>query len=395
MRTLLTREGKQWVKEGIISEEQFQNIINRYEVEKKSTILPILASILIGLGVLTFIASNWDGIPHLVRVLLILAVMIGFYLAGEKAHLKGNHRIGNGLIGIGVISFGAGIILLGQMFHFQSYDAKPFVFWAIASLLVVQLRRSKYLLLLSILIVTVGQAYSFVSFSSFSYILALLLLFGIGHFIFHRPDEISSVFFSLSYLVTALLFIIQLDLNYHYLFVFYLTMYLISDFMKHKIKRSLQLSMLIGAVMVTIFTIFWMNSFMQEEMFIGNGSLLYPVLITILLVLFILRKRKSFDLADGLLFLPVFYIGIMVDVLYLLLLFGYSICLLLIGYQKHQTEKVTFGTVLFLISAFIGYVQLAWDFMPKSLFFLIGGIILFMLSWFLEKNRRKLVKGAN
>jgi uncharacterized membrane protein len=395
MRNLIIREGKSWVKEGIISEEQFDKIINRYQPDKRSNLLPILASILIGLGILTFVASNWNGIPHLARVLLILVVMIGFYVAGEKAQMRGKQQLGNGLIGIGVIAFGAGIILLGQMFHFQSYDAKPFVIWGIASLLVVQLWRSKFLLLLSILIITVGQAYSFMTFSSFSFILALLLLFGVGHFIFHRPDEATSVFFSISYLMNALFFIIDLDLNYQFLFVFYLALYLLSDLIKKEgIRHSIQLTMLIGAVVVTIFNVFWIDSFIYEDSSFTNGLIVNGVLITILLVLFVFRKRRTPDFVDGLLFLPVFYVGEMGAVLYLFLLFAYSIFLLIVGYQKHLPDKATLGTVLFLISAFVGYVQLAWDFMPKSLFFLIGGIILFMLSWFLEKNRRKLVKGA-
>jgi uncharacterized membrane protein len=193
----------------------------------------------------------------------------------------------------------------------------------------------------------------------------------------------------------ALLFTIYHEINYQILFLFFLVFYLLSDFVrKENIKKEIKLSMIIGAVVVIIFNVFWLNSFVTEATSFNNGLIVYGILITILLALFILRKRNTMDLADGLLFLPLFYIGYAVEVIYLFVLFGYSICLLLIGYQKHQTDKATIGTALFLISAFVGYVQLAWDFMPKSLFFLIGGIILFMLSWFLEKNRRKLVKGA-
>jgi uncharacterized membrane protein len=395
MRNLIIREGKQWVKEGIISEEQFENIVNRYNPEKRSNLLPILASILIGLGVLTFVASNWNGIPHLARVFLIVIVMIGFYVSGEKANKRGNQQLGNGLIGCGVISFGAGIILLGQMFNFQSYDARPFIIWGLASLVVVQLWRSTFLLLLSILLITVGQVYTFTSFSSYSLILALLLLFGVGHFIYHRPAEVTTVFFSISYLLNAVLLIIEFDLNYQLLFVFYLGLYLLSDFMKKEsIRQSMKLTTLIGAVAVIVFNVFWLDSFFYGNSAFTNGLLVNGITITILLLLFIIRKRKSPDFIDGLLFLPVFYIGEVASALYLLILFVYSICLLLVGYQKHLADKATLGTGLFLVSSFVGYVQLAWDFMPKSLFFLIGGTILLFLSLFLEKNRRKLVKGT-
>jgi uncharacterized membrane protein len=395
MKKWLKREGTKWVEENIISEAQLEQLLNRYEQERSTNMLSILASILIGLSILTFIASNWDGINYLARVALILIVMCGFYIAGERVHRKGNARLGNGLLGIGVISFGAGIILLGQMFHFQSYDTKPFIFWSLSSLLVVQLWKSRFLLLLSIAIVTVGQIYSMFQFSSFSIILGLLLLFGIGHFIFHRPDALLSVAFSISYLVSSLLLVIGHELNYQYLYLFYLALYLLSNLVKNKeLTRPIQLSMIIGAVLVTIFNIFWLDLFITYEQDPMNGMAVYAVLIAVLLLFFFMMKRKTFDVIDGVMFLPVFYIGTGVDYFYLLILFVYSICLLYIGYREELTEKATFGTILFLIAAFVGYIQLAWDFMPKSLFFLIGGAILFVLSWVLEKRRRSLVKGV-
>lgn len=390
MRNLMSREGKKWVEEGIISSEQYERIVSRYKPEKRSNLLPIFASILIGLSILTFIASNWDGIPHLVRVLIIVVGMTAFYISGEMFHRRGNSSIGEALIGIGVISFGAGIILLGQMFHFQSYDARAFIIWALAALFIVQLWKSKYFLLLAIVIITVGQLYSFISFSSFSYVLALLLLLVVSHFAYHRPHMATSVSFSISYLLHALFFVIHFDLNYQYLFAFTLVLYLISDLVKlPSIRDAVKNTALIGSIALIIFNVFWLDTGLLEE----KGSLVYAGIIVLLLILFILRKRTTLDLADGLLFIPLFYMEEAGGVLYLLVLFIYSICLLLIGYQRHHADKATFGTVLFLLSSIVGYIQLAWDFMSKSLFFLLGGIVLFILSWFLEKNRRKLVKG--
>ncbi|KAA0547644.1 DUF2157 domain-containing protein [Bacillus sp. BGMRC 2118] len=390
MRNLISREGKQWLKEGIITEEQYHKIINTYEIEKKSNLLPILASILIGLSILTFIASNWDGISQLARVFIIVIGMTTFYVTGELFHKKESRVIGNALIGIGVISFGAGIILLGQMFHFQSYDARAFIIWAIAALVVVGLWESKYLLLLSILIITVGQLYSFVNYSSFSYLLALLLVVGVSHFVYHRSALSASIALSISYMIQSLLLIIHLELNYQYLFVFAFVLYLISHLIRaNAIQKSIKNTALLAAIAVSIVNVFWIDSGIVEE----NGSILYLFVIAVLFIMLYLLKRNSIDLIDGVLFLPLFYIEDIAGVLYLLILFIYSICLLTVGYQKHHTDKASFGTVLFLISAFLGYIQIAWDFMPKSLFFLLGGLILFILSWFLEKNRRKLVKG--
>ncbi|MMZ62533.1 hypothetical protein D1872_247470 [compost metagenome] len=77
--------------------------------------------------------------------------------------------------------------------------------------------------------------------------------------------------------------------------------------------------------------------------------------------------------------------------MYLLILFVFSGYLLWIGYREDWSNKVNAGTLLFLFSTFIGYIQVAWDFLPKSLFFLVGGLLLFALNAFLQRQRRKLL----
>lgn len=395
MRKWLVKEGKEWVRDNIITEAQLEAILTRYEKEKASNLLPIFASILIGLGILSFIASNWSGIHDLVRVAIIIIVMTGFYVAGERAYRKGNERLGNGLLGIGLISFGAGILLLGQMFHFQSYDGRPFIFWALAGLLLVQIWNSKFLLVLTTFIITIGQLYTSFQFSSFSYILGILLVLGVLHFVYHRPYKWMTVIFSISFSIQALLLVVHEGWNYHYLFLFFLTFYLIAGVLKkNEVTKPIQLIMLVSAVMVSMFTIFFYDSSVPLDELFNTELIIYGLLNVGLLVVFYLIKRKTHDGSDFILFLPVLFAGAFIDVLYLLLLFIYSISLLLIGYREELTDKANFGTLLFLLSAFLGYVQLAWSFMPKSLFFLLGGIILFILSWFLEKRRRNLVKGV-
>ncbi|WP_246938659.1 DUF2157 domain-containing protein [Bacillus pinisoli] len=395
MKKWLVKEGEQWVKDELISKEQLEAILKRYTNKKSSNLLPIFASVLIGLGILSFIASNWDGIHDLVRVGIIITSMTGFYVSGDRAHKRGNDTLGNGLIGIGLLSFGAGIFLLGQMFHFQSYDGRPFIFWGLAGLLIVQLWKSRFLLLITMIIVTVGQLYTFSQFSTFNYVLGVLLLFGVGHFVYHRPNHIITVLFSLSFSIQALLLIIHQGWNHQFLFVFFLGLYLLGDVVKKKeITKPVQMIMLVASVILAMFNIFFFDSFIPFDEFTNPELIIYGVLIISLLILFFVKKRKTPDLSDFILFLPVMFLGVMVDVLYLLLLFIYSISLLIVGYRDELTDKATFGTVLFLLSSFIGYIQLAWSFMPKSIFFLFGGIILFILSWFLEKRRRVLVKGV-
>ena len=54
--------------------------------------------------------------------------------------------------------------------------------------------------------------------------------------------------------------------------------------------------------------------------------------------------------------------------------------------QEQNPDRVTLGTVLFIITTAVAYFKLTWGFMDKSLFFLLGGILLLSLSWYLRRR---------
>ena len=47
---------------------------------------------------------------------------------------------------------------------------------------------------------------------------------------------------------------------------------------------------------------------------------------------------------------------------------------------------MTLGIVLFILTMAVAYFKLTWGFMDKSLFFLLGGILLLGLSWYLQRR---------
>jgi uncharacterized membrane protein len=99
--------------------------------------------------------------------------------------------------------------------------------------------------------------------------------------------------------------------------------------------------------------------------------------------------------ADGYqlaLFLPFVYLEAWTDMsflFYLIAVFGFSLLLLLRGYDVESRMRVNLGTFLFLLSCFFAYAKLTWGFLDRSLFFLVGGLLLFGLSWFLNQRRKR------
>ncbi|MCM3717527.1 DUF2157 domain-containing protein [Fictibacillus phosphorivorans] len=402
----MRHEGQKWVEEKIITPDQLEQIVARYpdskEIRKPAGILPVLASILIGVGILSFIASNWSEISPLARLGLLLLIMISFYTVGDMYLKKGNETLGTSLNLLGIVSFGASIILLGQTFHLTATDARLFVFWSLPALFYLFRDRHKlYIFFLAVLTIG-GQLYSMGEFDSFSYFLFAIFLISIGGFVYLYPRTLEIWLFTIGLSIQAFLFVIIEDLNLLWFFLFGFALYTASMWINRTLfKRSFKrVGSLIGFAYAYGLYFTLTNEFLADLEF-PNAALFLPPLILIF-VLAALKKRNgstnppSWEL---LIFIPYFYLAKVADplltgLLYLVVMFAYSGFMLADGYKKESRSQINLGIVLFLLVCLMGYFNLAWAFMPKSVFFLIGGILLFILNAFLQRKKKQILKNG-
>ncbi len=138
----LEKEAKRWLEEGIIDPQQRDRILQRYQLMRRAeekagpakliTTVSILGSLLVGIGIILFIASNWALIPRWAKLLLIFTSMLGsyglgFYFRFEKRTYP---RVGASLILLGSLIFGAGIFLIAQIFHIKAHEPNGLLLWA-------------------------------------------------------------------------------------------------------------------------------------------------------------------------------------------------------------------------------------------------------------------------
>ncbi|REJ08421.1 DUF2157 domain-containing protein [Halobacillus trueperi] len=394
-RDHLVKESKKWVENAIISEGQREQLLERYPKKQNKPVLLTFAALFIGLAFLTFVASNWSYLTDLGRMVILLASLTAFYLSGDWVYRKKSKRVGTSLILIALLIFGSSIFLVGQMYHYTSYSAFPFFLWSIVALGLFLIFKDDSFFYATLVIMTVGQLYSGLVFQHFHIWLALLFILGLGWFVLSSRKVTQLAAFGVSYTLHAVILVFSEGMPYYWLIAFFLLLYVVEDFLLEKgnVRVFKTLSILSVFTMLVLQVFFLGNEYVGE---LTESSLYFFLAWAILFFFSVVRSAMSstnYYWIDLLLFVPVFRFEAG-DMLSLLILFLYALLWLISGYQQEVSRWVNKGTIAFLLTTFIAYFQLAWDFMDRSLFFLIGGVLLFALSYFLEKKRRTIHKGG-
>ncbi|MEO1593528.1 MAG: DUF2157 domain-containing protein, partial [Cyanobacteria bacterium J06632_22] len=139
-RQQLRQEAEQWRQDGWIDTELYQRLAERYHfthLEPSANgrfvaILLGLGGILLGLGIITFVAANWQVWPRSFRVALLMALFIGVNVGGfylwQHSALR---RLGHGLLLTGGLVLGANMALMSQMFHQSGQAYELYFVWGL------------------------------------------------------------------------------------------------------------------------------------------------------------------------------------------------------------------------------------------------------------------------
>lgn len=167
-RRQLRQESEQWWDEGLIDAQLYGKLAERYEFEEIesqargqfTTVLISLGGILLGLGVITFVAANWTVWSREVKVILLMVTFlaintIGFYLWRSPAK-NGLQKLGAALLLLGGLTLGANISLVSQMFHQTGELYQLCLVWGLAVWLMGLSLAMPALSILSLLLVGFG-----------------------------------------------------------------------------------------------------------------------------------------------------------------------------------------------------------------------------------------------
>lgn len=151
---VLSEESAAWVDEALITAEQRERLLARYEPAEPArshvtTIIAWLGAAIVALGVTLVVATNWSAIPTLVKIvtgesLLVLLFGLGYWLRfGGLQRTK----TGEAVLLVASAVFLGNLVLVSQQYHIETNPSRFFLaLWLSVAALPYLLRSRAYAL---------------------------------------------------------------------------------------------------------------------------------------------------------------------------------------------------------------------------------------------------------
>ncbi|WP_042346518.1 DUF2157 domain-containing protein [Bacillus massiliigorillae] len=319
--------------------EQYYVVENQQKQVSWHTFLWI-GAVLVGIGFLTFIASNWSALSALVKYLFIFFGVIGFYVAGRGTE-NSLPRTARSFYYLGGFLFGAGIFLVGQTFHLGGAVYTAFLFWAVGIIPLAYYLKDRVVLGLAIIFLLF---YSLQIYGQGELPLALLVIVPLIYYINHTTMYKSSALFFLNSIL--------------------LTHFLHSALWHFGVNQFV----IVLLLFVLGIIICWRAFAAYKEAMSTFGYILHGVYGIVLTMPSVWEYVFSPAVSQ--------ILAIIFAIIY-----GLSIILLI-------RKGILLPIVILcgLITRF--YIDISYDFLPKSLFFILGGALLIIFGIWFERSRR-------
>lgn len=370
-----------WLNEGLIDHLTAQKMLDEIKDDKakaRSVKINItiytIAVILIGLGVITFIAAN-DWIlkllnsSNLLKIFLMSVITIASFWGGYKLRYEKQNfpKLGDALIVLSSLLIGGTYGLIGQIYHINANSSAIMFLWLISVLPIAYLFKSYAVNIISIVLMILGFIFFYVElaldtdliWTIFVPISLGILLYSLGNIpiILNKYNKFSlsyKVVGAISLFITLLILTCSVEYSYHITSVYYI----------------------LPIVMLIIFNM--LNYMLQKS---SNTLLKIETIAMIILslALLLLLILSNINTTIVILFANIFIIA--------MLCFGFNY-----GYKFEQEKIIGTTNWMLILYLLVNYCRWGWSFMDKTLFFLFGGTCLLMLGLYLEKRKKEIVR---
>lgn len=335
-----------WLKENQkIDEKVYKEILSEYVLKENANfirIVLIIGAVLIGLGIITFIGSNWLYLSRPEKFLIIIIFYLTSAFFSFKTRIK-YPKTSRSLVYLTLLIYGSGVFLILQMFSFSLDYAYGFLYFALGILPAAILFKDNLIFIADtiIFIIFINTYYNF---HQYPYI--ILIIIPLLYFINTKYLDLSWNILSINILTINSLIILLNKFEFKTLSVLLMIFLAGLLFFYLPYKRNLLFNRFTGIMLIGTAGIYITIPGVWQDTSISifeNNSKLITVVYSILFMLYLLYLTKKQNL--------------------IALVF---ICILIFRY----------------------YVDTLYNFLPKSMFFIIGGAILMFFGFYFERLRK-------
>ena len=385
-----------WRESGLISDEQSESIIN-FEAAPEAPIrlgvrfsrlivvLSTLGAILIGAGIISFVAANWQGIPAIAKLgFLIVGQTATYLVAYQFQFVRGYPRVGGAIMFAGAAWFGANVFLVAQSYHLSTDNPDLLIWWFIGVLPLAYIARSKAITVMAVGIFVVGISWKAASQTddAVSGLLVTSILLFVGAAIYSvglaHMQRASAKFFAAPYMVGGAL--LAIIVTYMFTFAGFVNDYERNSALENFEVPSGYIALAAVVSAITIVSLMVANWKLVRSEKRLSVRLAEPAIITLTIIAGWFMSIHMFESAAP-------YV-ILFNLLLIIQIFG----IIGLGVINKREAFVNIGIVFFVIDLSTRYIELTVDMLGTSLAFIIGGLLLLGVGYSMERARRRLLR---
>ncbi len=403
-------------------------------------VFAVLGVLLVGAGVILFFAANWQEMAKITKIAVLVGALIATHVAAGLSLARPGRASGavaHALLLLGIILFGANIILIAQIYHIDRHYPDAILVWSLGALLVACLVPSEIALVAGLLLGLLWSGFETLDFGRHIHWPFLVLWLATVPLIWRnrwvwgaRATMITLILWSILTFYWGFewrdrslerVFLAQVVL-FGFLTLFWLLHVAVRRDAVSRVADAARLPALVGALLAFLALTGRYHYGLRSGSWLEGDSPPIASAAAGWVVASLVAMASSFaaaawarrragarangpsavigfvllgliclaslsNLARGLEMVPVLGIYIAFNVLFC----GGLVWLIHQGYRQGDTAIVNTAFVFFAVLVLQLYFDTFWSLADRAYFFIGGGVVLFAGGYLLERQRRRLL----
>lgn len=374
----------EWVEKGFIDKDTAFNLLKDVKEDKEklrkiriNITIYTVAVIFLGIGIISFIASNdWLlkllNSSNLLKILLMMSAVFASFWGGYKLSYENKSfpKLGKSLIVLSTFLVGGLYALIGQTYNINANNSSLMFVWLLSILPVAYLFKMRAVNILSILLFILGVIFYYAElaldkleiWTIYIPVMTGAFLYTAGNipFIREKYNDFSiqyKITGALPVFITLLILTCSVEPSYHLISAFYI---------------------IPVAFLILFNVLIFVFEKIPETILKVETSFIISLLVSLLIILCVPDINT------------VLIIILSNIALILMMAFGFNY-----GYKFEKERIIGVTNWMLIVYIAVNYCRWGWSLMDKALFFILGGVILLSLGLYLEKSKKKIVAKEN